>query len=67
MTKLSDLQRILLSTAAARNDGSLFPLPQSVSDLAGTAKAIKGCCQSNANSSPPDAFRARRAGGLARD
>lgn len=41
MTKLSDLQCILLSTAAARNDGSLFPLPQSVSDLAGTAKAIK--------------------------
>lgn len=41
MTKLSDLQCILLSTASARDDGSLYPLPGSVTHTAGTAKSIK--------------------------
>lgn len=40
MTKLSDLQCILISTAAARDDGSLYPLPSPAAHPAATAKAI---------------------------
>ena len=40
--KLSDLQRILLSTASTRADGSLFPLPKSLkADDARLPKAIQ--------------------------
>jgi len=41
MKNLSDLQCILLSTAAQREDGSIHPLPASV-DPRGGAKAIGG-------------------------
>lgn len=40
MTNLSDAQRILLSTAAQRDSGSLLPLPASLKPGGGTAKAI---------------------------
>jgi hypothetical protein len=31
-TRLTDLQRIMLSTASARPDGSLFPMPDSIAE-----------------------------------
>ncbi len=40
MTKLSDTQRILLSSATQRENGSLLPLPATVKPGGGTAKAI---------------------------
>lgn len=40
MTKLSDLQSILLSSSAARDGGSIHPLPASASRGPGAAKAI---------------------------
>lgn len=40
MTNLSDTQRILLSTAAQRDGGSLLPPPSSLKPGGGTAKAI---------------------------
>lgn len=40
MARLSDLQLILLSAAAARGDGSIHPLPASVAQGPGTARAI---------------------------
>ncbi len=40
MTKLSDSQRILLSSATQRENGSLLPLPATVKPGGGTAKAI---------------------------
>ncbi|MEH3123436.1 MAG: DUF3489 domain-containing protein [Sphingomonas phyllosphaerae] len=40
MTNLSDTQRVLLSTAAQRDSGSLLPLPTSLKPGGGTAKAI---------------------------
>lgn len=51
MTKLTDTQSILLSAAAAREDGSLLPLPASITAPAGgTAKSLaslvaKGCIE----------------------
>lgn len=38
--KLSDTQRILLSTASQRGDGSILPLPGTVSPGGGAAKAV---------------------------
>jgi hypothetical protein len=40
MTKLSDTQRILLSNATQRGNGSLLPLPATMKPGGGTAKAI---------------------------
>lgn len=40
MTKLSDTQRILLSTASAPDDGSILPLPGTVAPGGSAAKAI---------------------------
>lgn len=40
MTKLSDTQAVLLSTASQRESGSLLPLPSSLKPGGGTAKAI---------------------------
>ena len=40
MTKLSDTQAILLSSASQRADGSLLPLPAAVTPGGGAAKAI---------------------------
>lgn len=40
MTKLSDTQRILLSTASQRENGSLLPLPTCLKPGGGTAKAL---------------------------
>lgn len=40
MPKLSDTQAVLLSTAAQREDGSLFPLPAQLRPGGGVAKAI---------------------------
>ena len=40
MTKLSDTQRILLSSAAQRDSSSLLPLPASIKPGGGTAKAL---------------------------
>lgn len=40
MTSLSDTQRVLLSGAAQRNNGSLLPLPVSLRSGGGVAKAI---------------------------
>jgi len=40
MTNLSDTQRILLSSASQRDNGSLLPLPTSLKPGGGTAKAI---------------------------
>jgi hypothetical protein len=41
MPKLNDTQLILLSTAAQRGDGSLYPLPETLTPGARVAKAIK--------------------------
>ena len=41
MTKLSDTQCILLSNAAQRDDGSLYPLPSTLKPRGGTAKAVE--------------------------
>jgi hypothetical protein len=70
MTKLNDTQLILLSAAAARDDGGVYPLPAPLADASARAsKAVTtllkgglveeretsdGCCQSNAHSSPHD-------------
>ena len=40
MTKLSDTQTILLSTASQRDNGSLLPLPATLKPSGGTAKAM---------------------------
>lgn len=40
MTKLSDTQRILLSSAAQRENGSVLPLPPTIAPGGGTSKAI---------------------------
>lgn len=40
MTRLSDTQRILLSAASQRSNGSLLPLPTTLRPGAGTASAI---------------------------
>jgi hypothetical protein len=40
MPKLNDTQTILLSTAAQRDDGSLYPLPETLNPGARTIKAI---------------------------
>ena len=40
MTKLNDLQMILLSNASQRDDGSLYPLPVSIADAG--ARLTKG-------------------------
>lgn len=40
MTKLTDTQSILLSTASQRDSGSLLPLPSTVAPGGGTAKAL---------------------------
>lgn len=40
MMKLSDTQRILLSTAAQREDGSIHPLPGKITLGGGAAKAV---------------------------
>ncbi|MBB6503707.1 hypothetical protein F4693_000662 [Sphingomonas endophytica] len=40
MTSLSDTQRVLLSGAAQRDNGSLLPLPASLRPGGGVAKAI---------------------------
>ena len=41
MTKLSDTQCILLSSASQRDDGSLYPLPSTLKPGGGTAKAVE--------------------------
>ena len=40
MTKLTDTQAILLSTASQRDDGSVLPLPASISPGGGVSKAV---------------------------
>ena len=40
MTNLTDAQRILLSSASQRNNGSLLPLPASVAPGSGASKAL---------------------------
>lgn len=40
MTKLTDTQAILLSTASQREDGSVLPLPASLKPGGGTSKAL---------------------------
>ena len=61
MTSLSDTQRILLSTASHRENGSLLPLPASLKPGGGKAKAIealvnRGLAQER-ETSDPDAVR----------
>ena len=47
MTKLNDTQLILLSSAAARDDGSIFPLPASLADAGARAtKAVTALLKS---------------------
>ena len=41
MTKLSDTQCILLSTASRRDDGSIYPLPSTLKRGGGTTKAVE--------------------------
>ena len=40
MTKLSDTQCILLSTASQRSEGSIYPLPSTLKPGGGTTKAV---------------------------
>ncbi|SFP84292.1 DUF3489 domain-containing protein [Sphingomonas rubra] len=40
MTKLTDTQGILLSTASQRDDGSVLPLPDTIKADGGTSKAL---------------------------
>ena len=40
MTKLSDIQCILLSTASQRDDGSIYSLPSTIKPGGGTTKAV---------------------------
>lgn len=40
MTKLTDTQAILLSTASRRDDGSVLPLPDTIKADGGTSKAL---------------------------
>jgi hypothetical protein len=40
MTKLTDTQAILLSTASQREDGSVLPLPASITPGGGASKAV---------------------------
>ena len=41
MTRLSDTQCILLSSASQRDDGSLYPLPSTLKPGGGTTKAVE--------------------------
>ena len=42
MTKLSDTQALLLSSASQRADGSLLPLPASVASTPRVGKSLAG-------------------------
>lgn len=56
MTKLSDLQTILLSSAARRQDGSLLPIPDTISaDADRTGKAIAALIKGGYADETPDA------------
>ena len=41
MIKLTDTQRILLSSASRRDDGSIYPLPSTLKPGGGTTKAVE--------------------------